>query len=102
MGRGNIERGVQQLLQRESYAYTILWESLSRNQRRLLLALALENAPVGAFSSAFTTKYALGSASSVQRAAKGLEERDVIERDAKRYFIIDRFYKIWLRKRESA
>jgi uncharacterized protein len=102
VGRPDIERGVRQLLQRESYAYTILWESLTLNQRRLLMALAMENAPVGAFSSAFTTKHALGSPSSVQRAAKGLEDRDVIERDAKRYFIIDRFFKIWLRKRESA
>ena len=65
-------------------------------------ALALENAPVGASSAAFTTRYGLGSASSVQRAAKGLKVRDVIERDAKRYFIIDRFLKIWLRKRVAA
>ena len=98
----DIEKGIQQLLQRESYAYTILWESLPLNQRRLLRGLALEDVPVSTFGAAFVSKYALGSASSIQRAAEGLEDRDVIERDAKRYFIGDRFFKSWLRKRESA
>lgn len=97
----DVEMGVQQLLQRESYAYTILWESLPLNPRRLLRGLALEHSPVATFSSAFASKYSLGSGSSIQRAAEGLEERDVIERDQKRYFIVDRFFKIWLRKRES-
>ena len=95
-----VERGVQLLLQRESYAYSILWESLTANQRRLLMALAQEKNSVGAFSSAFATKYALGSLSSIQRSVKGLEERDVIERDSKGYFIIDRFFKIWLHRQD--
>jgi hypothetical protein len=95
------ERGVQLLLQRESYAYSILWESLTANQRRLLMALAQEKSSVGAFSTAFADRYALGSSSSIQRSVKGLEERDVIERDSQGYFIIDRFFKIWLRKRDS-
>jgi len=99
--KGDVDRGVHQLLQRESYAYTILWDSLPVNQRRLLMALALENGPAGAFSAAFAKKYGLGAPSSIQRAAKGLEGRDVIERDAKRFFIIDRFFRIWLRKREA-
>ncbi|HEV2135288.1 MAG TPA: ATP-binding protein [Terracidiphilus sp.] len=99
--RSDIERGVKELLQRESYAYTVLWEDLAVNQRRLLMALALENAPVGAFSAAFSAKYALGPPSSIHRAATGLEKREIIERDAKRYFIIDRFFRIWLRLREA-
>ena len=37
-----IDKAFDLLLERESYAYTALWESFALNQRRFLLGLAIE------------------------------------------------------------
>jgi len=103
--RADVEKGVQVLLQRESYAYTILWESLTLNQRRMLKGLAMENKESGTFSAGFIAKYGLTSTSSVQRILPTLLGKDIIDRDVykggQRYYIVDRFFKVWIRKRET-
>jgi len=86
------------LLSRESHAYTTLWESLAMNQRRFLTGLAMEEGPVKPFSSDFTQRYGLGAPSNAQRAAEALTERDVIDRDEGTFFIVDRFFRLWIRK----
>ncbi|MGZ5119568.1 MAG: AAA family ATPase [Burkholderiales bacterium] len=85
-----VNAATQLLLERENYAYTTLWESLALNQRKLLKGLASEASKVQ-FSSEFISAYGLGSASSVQRAADSLLERDVIDRDNGSFLITDRF-----------
>ncbi len=96
-----VETALGVLLDRESYAYTMLWESLAANQRRLLRGLVLE--PLGAkpFSSAFTRRYGLRSASNVQRASGALIEADVVDPENGSFVIVDRFFKLWIRKQQS-
>jgi hypothetical protein len=84
------------LLQRENYAYTTLWESLALNQRKFLKGLAHEATKVQAFSAEFIGKYALGSASNVQRVVDSLLEKDVIDRDNGSFLISDRFFRLWI------
>ncbi|MFQ5769692.1 MAG: ATP-binding protein, partial [bacterium] len=67
-----IESAVNILLERESYAYTNLWESLAKNQRRFLKGLASKPVNVKTFAADFIRRYGLGSASNAQRAAKAL------------------------------
>ncbi len=93
-----VGEAVELLLDRESYAYATLWESLSRNQRRFLMGLAHEGPGVAPFSGAFVQDYLLGTASNAQRAAQALLERDVIDRDDGSFTITDRFLRIWLRR----
>ncbi len=93
-----IDEAVELVLERESYAYATLWESLSRNQRRFLVGLAREEAPVEPFSASFVKTYGLGTASSAQRAAEALLERDVVDRDDGSFVIGDRFLRIWLQR----
>lgn len=93
-----VEEAVQLLLERESYAYATLWESLSQNQRRFLKGLAHESAGVKPFSAEFIQTYRLGAASNAQRAAQALLERDVIDRDDGSYLIADRFFRIWVQR----
>lgn len=93
-----IEEAVELLLDRESYAYATLWESLSRNQRRFLMGLAHEHTAVEPFSASFVHAYRLGTASSAQRAAQALLERDVVDRDDGSFVITDRFLRIWIRR----
>lgn len=93
-----IDEALRILLERESFAYTTLWESLLANQRRVLTGLALESGDVQPFSADFTRRYGLRSASNAQRAIEGLQDRDVIEQEEKTWVITDRFLRLWIQR----
>ena len=95
-----IEAAIKVLLDRESYAYTALWESLALNQRRLLKGLASEPAGVKPFAGVFVRRHGLGSASNSQRAVESLLNRDLIDRDNGSFLISDRFFRIWIGQRQ--
>jgi hypothetical protein len=87
---------VKMLLDRESYAYTTLWESLTIPQKRFLKGLASEAAGVKVFGGEFVSRYGLRSASNAQRAVEALLARDVIDRDNGSFLITDRFFRLWI------
>jgi hypothetical protein len=91
-----IKSAVRVLLERENYAYTALWESLTVSQRRLLNGLAVEPVGVKVFAGEFVRRYGIRSASNVQRAVNGLLERDIIGRDNGSFLITDRFFRLWI------
>jgi uncharacterized protein len=91
-----IQRAVRILLERENYAYTTLWESLTIPQKRLLNGLAGESSGVKVFAGGFVRRYGLGSASNVQRAVDSLLVRDIIDRDNGSFLITDRFFRLWI------
>ena len=93
-----IARALGTLLDREAYAYTTLWESLTGNQRRFLEGLAQSTEPVQPFASEFLQRHRLGTASSAQRAVESLLSRDVIDRDGGSYAILDRFFRLWIQR----
>ena len=97
-----LRQAVDIVLDREGYAYSTLWESLTANQRRFLKGLAQEPVGVRTFASAFTRRYGLRSASNAQRAVAALIEKDVIEPTNGSYVIDDRFLAIWIRRELSA
>jgi type II secretory pathway predicted ATPase ExeA len=97
----SVQAALHILLERESHAYTMLWESLTANQCRFLRGLALEARGVKPFSSAFTRRYGLRSASNAQRASKTLVERDVIEPENGSFVIVDRFFRLWIRNQQN-
>ena len=93
----SIQTALRILLDRESHAYTMLWESLTAHQRRFLRGLAFEPRGVKPFSSAFTMRYGLRSASNAQRASQSLVQKDVIDPDNGSFVIVDRFFRLWIR-----
>jgi AAA+ ATPase superfamily predicted ATPase len=95
-----IETAMKILLDRESYAYTALWESLALNQKRLLKGFASEPAGVKPFAGTFVRRHGLGSASNSQRAVESLLKRDLIDRDNGSFLISDRFFRIWIGRRQ--
>ena len=95
-----IQEAVGILLDRENYAYVELWESLALNQRRLLKGLASEPSGAKPFAGAFVRRHGLGSSSSSQRAVEALLNRDVIDRDNGSFLITDRFFRIWIQRRQ--
>jgi hypothetical protein len=62
-----IHAAAKVLLDREAYAYTTLWESLTIPQKRFLKGLAAEAAGVKVFGGEFVNRYGLSSASNAQR-----------------------------------
>jgi uncharacterized protein len=83
------------LLRRLDYTYTVLWETLSSNQRLLLQGISSEPPSPQPFSAAFLAKYGIPG-SSAHRAVEGLLERDLVDRDSDGYFISDRFFRLWI------
>ena len=96
-----LRAAVKVLLDRESYAYTTLWESLSLAQRRFLKGLAAEPAGVKVFAGAFVSRHRLGSPSNAQRAVQALLAKDIIDRDNGSFLITDRFFRLWIQSAQS-
>ncbi len=86
------------LLQREHYAFSVLWESLTRNQQRFLQGLTVEGKGVKPFSIEFLTRHAIGTASSAQRVVKALMQRDIIEPDNGSFIVSDRLFRLWIQQ----
>lgn len=93
---------VKLLLDRESYAYTALWESLTLSQKRFLKGLAAEAAKVKVFAAEFVSRYGLNSPSNAQRAVQGLLVKDIIDRDNGSFLITDRFFRLWIQSAQMA
>jgi len=101
VGPLTIEEAFGLLLERESYAYTALWESFAPNQRRFLMGLATMREGVQPFSSDFVRHHRLRSASNAQRASEALLERDIIDREDGSFVISDRFFRAWIQRMGS-
>jgi hypothetical protein len=96
-----VRAAVKVLLERENYAYTTLWESLTIPQKRFLKGLATEAARVKVFAGEFVRRHGLGSASNVQRAVDVLLTKDIIDRDNGSFLITDRFFRLWIQSAQS-
>jgi hypothetical protein len=91
-----LEHAVRLLLERESYAYTALWESFGLNQRRFLSGLASAPPNVKVYAADFIQRNKLRSPSTVQRVVKSLQNRDVIDRENSSFVVSDRFFRLWM------
>jgi hypothetical protein len=96
-----LSRALDTLLAREDYAYSTLWEALPLAQRRLLEGLAMEPRGAKIFSADFLERYELRSASTSQRAVKGLLERDIVDQETEAFYIVDRFFHLWIQRKHS-
>jgi len=98
----SLETALSLLLERESYAYSALWDSLALNQQRFLRGIALEPEDVKVFASEFLQRYGLRTASNAQRVVPALLERDLIDRSRGSFMITDRFFRIWVQRMHAA
>jgi hypothetical protein len=96
-----IQTALKVLLNRESYAYTTLWESLTLPQKRFLKGLAAEPGGVKVFAGEFVNRHGLSSASNAQRAVEALLAKDVIDRDNGSFVISDRFFRLWIQSAQT-
>lgn len=90
-----LQQALSVLLDRESYAYSALWESFTQNQRRLLRELARDEGSA-VFGAEFLQASGLRTASSAQRSVDGLIARDVLDGDGSGLAFSDRFFRLWV------
>ena len=94
----SLTKSVETLLARESHAYVTLWETLTKNEQRMLRGLAAATSLPKPFSADFTRSTGLRSASNAQRAAESLLSKDVIDREQSSFVITDRFLRLWIQR----
>ena len=94
----DLNTAVAELLRRESHAYVNLWGAMTKNEQRFLRGLAECDEPPKPYSSDFTRRFGLRSASNAQRAAESLEAGDIIEREESSFVIVDRFFRLWIQQ----
>ena len=75
------------------------FQSLSYNQKQLLIAIAKEGKASGITSMSFIKRHSLKSPSTVQSAAKALYDNEVITKEDDAYLIYNRLFALWIRKK---
>lgn len=100
--RRDVSQGVEEIFLREAHAFHDLWDLLPLKARQLLVALAQEeSSQVQLYSNDFLQSHNLGSASSVQRAVKRLQEEEILEKVDGEYQYTDVFFKRWIEEEFS-
>jgi hypothetical protein len=95
-----VEAALRRVVQAEDARYTAVWETLSANQRAVLMALAL--GPGQVYSEAYRRTYKLGTAATVQKSLRRLMNDDLVDSSASQgYWVPDVFLRTWLRRLES-
>ena len=87
----------QNIIDIQEWAYQTQLNMLSPKQKQVLQAIAHEGVVKSATSGAFIKKYSLDSASSVQSAIKGLNDKEIISYTGNGTRIYDYFFAWWLK-----
>jgi hypothetical protein len=97
-GPEELTRALERVLRSENAHFTRLWDTISRNQRLVLQALAQE--PLRAVTSEeFRRRYGLPAPSSVQKALDRLVAEEVVTREGPgAYRIAEPFLPDWIRR----
>lgn len=87
----DVEKTLGELLLEEEDAYITIWDSLTLNQRKVLVAIARGESDL--YSADFLRKYRIKRASNVQNALKGLTNKEIVSKVRSGYTITDPFFK---------
>src|SRR5690606_15980939 len=93
------DEALRQLIEAQAFTFEEILSRLPEKQKQVLLAIARVGKALRVTSAEFVQKYALNSPSSVQAAIRYLLDKDLVSREGDCYFIYDRFFGHWLRKR---
>jgi uncharacterized protein len=97
VGLAEVAQARETVLQRESYAFTAIWENLTLNQRKFLKALAANpGRKVQYLSADFIQRSGLKAAANVQRAMKSVIDGDLVDRSEGACNIVDPWFRLWI------
>lgn len=94
----SIGRAVDELISRESYTYTTIWDGITAKRKLLLEALAMEGGKK-IYSKEFILDYDLGPPSQIQRTVRYFEEKGIVYKENGRILFSDMFFKQWILRR---
>lgn len=94
----DVNRAVEQIINQNEEAYKDLLYQLTARQRDLLVAVSHEVKAKEITGMSFVKRYHLASASSVQKAAIALIEKQLITHHQGIYEVYDKFMSEWLRR----
>lgn len=97
----DINTVILDLVNEQEVAFINYFESLTDNQVALLSAIAQEKSVASVLSQEFISRYSLPAASSISLALKTLLSREFVYKHNGKYIIYDRFFGIWLRRKEK-
>jgi len=95
---GDEEKAVRQIVNQNEDAYKDLLFQLTARQRDLLVAVSREGKARQITGTAFVKRYNLSSASSVQKSAQALMEKQLLTHNHGVYEVYDKFMALWLRE----
>ena len=93
----DVEKAVEQIVNQNEEAYKDTLYQLTVRQRDLLVAIGLEGKASQITGMAFVKRHHLSSASSVQKAAQMLEEKQLLTTQQGIHEVYDKFMGEWLR-----
>lgn len=93
-----IAETVHHIIQSNEGLYADWLFILPVKQKELLFAIAQEGRAQQITGSKFIKKYRLSSASSIQKAATALQEKQIITQEQGTYQVYDLFFALWLQK----
>ncbi len=94
-----VDSCIYELIDFSSDTYESLLYQMPEKQREVFLAIAKDDDVKNISSSTFVKKHSLVSASSVLSAVKGLLEKDFITQDKNTYSVYDKFFALWLKRK---
>ncbi len=94
-----IDKSIEILIDREHYTYSVLWNTLSFNQKNFLKGIAKSDYLIKPFSSEFIFENNLKTASNVQKVINYLINKDIIDLENENYIITDIIFKLWINSR---
>ena len=93
-----VKDAIRHIVNGNSMQYEALVGFLTDNQLSLLKAIAKRDCVISPQANDFIKQYDLPSASSVKTALTVLLDKDLVYRDAKGYWVYDRFFDLWLKQ----
>ena len=94
----DVDEAVQQIINQNEEAYKDVLYQLTARQRDLLVAVSREGKAKQITGMAFVKRHHLSSASSVQKSALALTEKQLLTHQQGVYEVYDKFMSEWLRK----
>ncbi len=94
-----VDSCIYELIDFSSDTYESLLYQMPEKQREVFLAIAKDDDVKNISSSTFVRKHSLVSASSVLSAVKGLLQKDFITQDKNTYSVYDKFFALWLKRK---
>lgn len=93
---GDVDKAVEQIISQNEDAYKDVLYQLTARQRDLLVAVSREGKARQITGMSFVKRYHLSSASSVQKSAQALMEKQLLTHQQGVYEVYDKFMSEWL------